>query len=593
MPLYAWSLIALAGVAGWVALQHGVLALRQRGGLHASFAALAAVVACQCVVRTLYHTSTVLPDAELLSAISWVLLLVECLLLTDLVHRFADAARGFVRAVAGGLVVVGAAALIAPHGFFTAAPQAVAQAVLPWGESYGFFAVGYGWPYWLLVAMASAAMARCLQLAWATWRREGRKRHLALLGSLLAIVASTAANVVADAVGAVHPPFFHHGFALLALVMGAVLSDEAVRARRLQERLDAQGRLAELGQLSGGVAHDFGNILTGILGSAELLETETDEAHRRQLVRSVAVSGRRGLDLVRQLTAFASGRVRPTERIDVHAAVREVVGLVRAGRGRAVQFSFALRAPLAAIDGDPAQLHSLLLNLLVNARDATAGRPDPVVGIESGLGPPEPEWRLRGALDADSLLWLAVRDNGSGMDEAVLARLFEPYFTTKGAAGTGIGLLQVERAVAALRGAIAVRSSPGQGSEFRVWLPLSEFGSGWAPPPGTRVLVWIPDASLRLLVCRALDTLGWVSEGSADGSASARPALVVASADAAPAEALMAAVRDRPLVCLGEPPAGVPATVLPAGADAIALHEALRARLTGSGPRRRTVATEH
>jgi signal transduction histidine kinase len=593
MPLYAWSLIALAGVAAWVAVQHGVLAVRQRGGLHAAFAALAAAVACQCVVRTIYHGSTHLPDAELLSAISWVLLLVECFLLTDLVHRFAGAGRGFVRVLAVGLAAVGAAALIAPHGFFDDAPTAVAQAVLPWGERYGFFAVGYAWPYWLLVVVASAAMARCLQLAWLAWRRDGRKRHLALLGSLLAIVLSTAANVVADATGAIHPPFFHHGFALLALVMGAVLSDEALRARRLQERLDAQGRLAELGQLSGGVAHDFGNILTGILGSAELLESETDESHRRQLVRSVAVSGRRGLDLVRQLTAFASGRVRPSERIDVHEAVREVVGLVRAGRGRAIAFDFRLRAPLAAIDGDPAQLHSLLLNLLVNARDATAGRPDPRVEIESGLGPPEPEWRLRGAVDSESLLWLAVRDNGSGMDEAVQARLFEPYFTTKGTAGTGIGLIQVERAVAALHGAIAVRSSPGSGSEFRVWLPLSEVGSGYAPPPGTRVLVWIPDASLRLLVCRALDTLGWITEGTADGSSSARPALIVASADAAPAEALAEVVRERPLVCLGEPPAGIHATVLPPGADAIALHEALRARLTGSGPRRRTVPTEH
>jgi signal transduction histidine kinase len=511
MPLYAYSLVALAAIAAWVAMHHGLVAMRQRNPVQRSFALLAIVVSVQCLARLCFHLSDDLPRLLHIDLLCWCLQLLECWLLTDFVDRSTGSrARTFVYAVGVALALLMAALFAMPHGYFAEAPRGMIMNRLSWGEMMPTIDVPYGLGYWGLVAIALACFLRTLHLAWSAWWRTRQHRHLALLGSLLLILLAVGANVVADTLGIVMVPLVEHGFAALALVMGIVLTDQALAASRLEERLRRNERLTALGQLAGGVAHDFGNILTGVIGSAELLEGSlSDRPRDLELVKAVSVSGRRGLALVQQLTAFASGRQTSPERIELHSVLREVAGLIQTGRGRAINIDFKLHAPLTEVDGDPTQLHSLVLNLLVNARDAMGVAGNGRIVIESGLGQPADGTRLRHHPKGEHLVWFSISDSGPGIPPEVLPRIFDPYFSTKGQDGSGIGLAQVDKALLALGGAVLVDSTPGRGTCFKIWLPLTDDSSFFLPAADTRVLVWIEDATLRLLIGQTLDALGY------------------------------------------------------------------------------------
>jgi len=510
MPFYAYSLIAVAAIAAWSAIHHGLVAWRQRNATQRSFALLAVTVAVECVSRTLYHGSQDLALLRSLDLANSALQMLECWLLLDFVDRVtASGRRGLVAAagVALGLLTVALYAL--PHGFLASAPAGVAVHILPWGERFALLDAPYGTAYWIMAGVCFAILLLDIALAWRAWRQKHAKRHLALLASLMLITAAVAFNVAGDIRGDIIPPVVEHGFAGLALVMGAVLTDQALTAARLEERLRRNERLTALGQLAGGVAHDFGNILTGVIGSAELLEGSlANRPKELELIRAVGGSGRRGLALVHQLTAFASGKQAAAERIELHGMLREVANLVQTGRGRSIVVDLRLQAPLTDVDGDPSHLHSLVLNLLINARDAmglSGGR----ITVESGIGRPPEGKPLRHNPTSERLVWFSVADNGPGIPPDVLPRIFEPFFTTKGEGGSGIGLAQVDKALLALGGTIAVDSTPGAGTRFTVWLPLSEDSSCYIPAADTRVLVWIEDATTRMLIGQTLDALGY------------------------------------------------------------------------------------
>ncbi|MBN8526763.1 MAG: hypothetical protein J0M02_15635 [Planctomycetes bacterium] len=529
MPLYAFSLVAVSAIAAWSAVHHGLMAWRQRDAVQRSFALLAIVVAAECIGRTIYHAGDSLPLLRGLDKLNSTMQLLECWLLLDFVDRFTGSGmRRLVLAL--GVVLAGFAALVLalPQGLMAHVPTAVVVHEMPWGEAYALMNAPYGTPYWFMVSVAGSTVILDAALAWRAWRRTGRRRQLALLASLLLIFAAVGINITGDAVGAVIPPLVEHGFAGLALVMGAVLTDQALTAARLEERLRRSERLTALGQLAGGVAHDFGNILTGVIGSAELLEGSLASRPKEQeLMRAVATSGRRGLALVQQLTAFASGRQIAAERIELHAMLREVAALVQTGRGRTLTVDLQLRAPLTEVDGDPAQLHSLVLNLLVNARDAM-GQSGGRVTIRSGNGDPPAGAALRHRPIGEHLVWFSVSDTGPGMSAEVQARIFEPFFTTKGDAGTGLGLAQADKALLALGGAVAIDSAPGRGTTFTVWLPLTEDSSCFLPAAGTRVLVWVGDETLRLLIEQTLDTLGYRTLHSLEAAAEGRIHAIIA-----------------------------------------------------------------
>lgn len=237
----------------------------------------------------------------------------------------------------------------------------------------------------------------------------------------------------------------------------------------LRARLGDAHRLETLGRLSGGLAHDFQNLLTVILGYSDMLMdvTAPDDRLRASLVREIQRAAEQGAALTAQVLAFgrtAGVGPRPT---DLGALTAELELIVRWLAGRRTEVVFA-GGPARAF-ADPAQLRQVIINLVLNARDAMpeGGSLTITTGVAAiGEGAEGPAGRYAS---------VAVADTGCGMDAATQARLFEPFFTTKAPGrGTGLGLALVQDALRQAGGFVRVASVPGRGSTFEVYLPEAD-----------------------------------------------------------------------------------------------------------------------
>ena len=279
----------------------------------------------------------------------------------------------------------------------------------------------------------------------------------------------------------------------------AALEEQVARrevAERERERLEAQVRRASkleaLGTLAGGIAHDMNNLLQPIMGFGEALRDTPGlpDPARVQAERVVEAAGR-ARDLVGQILTFGR-QVQPVlEVVDLAAVAREVDGLLRASLGADIDLHVDLQAGLSddrdaaslTVLGDRGQLHQVLVNLCTNAAQATGDRRGRIT-VELGAVEPVPRGDLNEVVHPPSthagapLVWLSVTDQGAGIEQQTMERLFDPFFTTRSAAGgTGLGLAIVHGIVSRLGGGIHVSSSPGAGTRFTLALP-------WADPAG-------------------------------------------------------------------------------------------------------------
>jgi len=262
-------------------------------------------------------------------------------------------------------------------------------------------------------------------------------------------------------------------------VTGLVAISSDVTERRHMERLlDRSRRLDALGTLSGGVAHDFNNLLTAILGSAELarrnVERLPDSREARRIdgaLGRILAASERASGLTRQLLAFGRRQTGRVVVLDPNAAIRALEDLARGMIGEAVRLEFRPGRDVANVRIDPAQFEQIVLNLLINARDAVRehGRiqvDTTVVDVDAAYVERNPE-----ATPGRKVV-MRVSDDGVGMDERTLAHVFDPFFTTKPAGtGSGLGLATVYGLVRQAGGHVEVDSRPAQGSTFRVFLP--------------------------------------------------------------------------------------------------------------------------
>ena len=240
-------------------------------------------------------------------------------------------------------------------------------------------------------------------------------------------------------------------------------------------------KLEAVGQLTGGVAHDFNNLLTIIVGALDLMQRHPEDAARRaRMVEAAQGAARRGERLTQQLLAFSRRQALKPERISVDALLKESEPLLRRAVGEAVGLSIAAGVPNALAYVDPSQFEAAVMNLVVNARDATP--PGGSIRVETfrhALAAGEVE-----DAPAGEYLCVAVHDTGEGMNADVIARVFEPFFTTKETGrGTGLGLSQAYGFARQSGGAIAVESAPGQGATVRIYLPIAEGEAQRAPDP--------------------------------------------------------------------------------------------------------------
>jgi two-component system, cell cycle sensor histidine kinase and response regulator CckA len=284
------------------------------------------------------------------------------------------------------------------------------------------------------------------------------------------------------------------------------------------EKLRQAEKMEVIGRLVGGVAHDFNNLLTVILGYGELLlgQVESDAQVRESIVEIVE-SGKRASGLTRQLLAFCRKEVYTPVALDLNAHVESMEKMLKRLVGESIQFSTTLAGRLDHVQADPGQIEQVVMNLVVNARDAmpTGGH----ISIETETVQVARGQKSFPQAAPGSYVQLSVQDTGCGMDAATLARIFEPFFTTKGAGkGTGMGLATVQEIVAQCVGHISVESRPGAGSTFRVIFPPVSSGlSAWevdsapqAIPRGSETILVVEDETPVLrLMARVLRIQGY------------------------------------------------------------------------------------
>jgi two-component system, cell cycle sensor histidine kinase and response regulator CckA len=248
-------------------------------------------------------------------------------------------------------------------------------------------------------------------------------------------------------------------------------------------------RMVAAGRLLGGVAHDFANVLTLIAGYSELLLNRVgDNAALGPELEEIRKAAAHGARLTAQLLTFSRGQNSGVEPVDLNATVTELAGMLRLVIGEHVELELDLQPMPHKVLADPGQMEQVVMNLVLNARDAmpSGGR----IRIETALGEIEADAAREHGVAAGKCVMLSVTDNGRGIAAEALAHIFEPFFTTKDEGkGTGLGLSTVYRIVKESGGIIWAQSAPGKGAKFTLCLPRAprEVSNGCVrpePPPG-------------------------------------------------------------------------------------------------------------
>jgi two-component system, cell cycle sensor histidine kinase and response regulator CckA len=317
-------------------------------------------------------------------------------------------------------------------------------------------------------------------------------------------------------------------------VLEGSVVDITERKKAEAERLDLERRIASsqrlegLGILAGGVAHNFNNLLTVILGHAELLRVSHPDDHdTASAVAEIMKAGYRSRDLVSQLLALRRKQLIELKPVDLNTVVRDCSSLLRHALRENIAIEYDLSDTPCLVAADPGQIEQVLLNLALNAQDAIHGEGRFSVATTEILMNSEFS-RRQGDLPAGRYFLLVVSDTGEGMDEDTVGKIFDPFFTTKEQGrGTGLGLTTVYGIVKQHNGAISVESRPGAGARFLIYFPRSVETPAHvqAPEPeqperGTETILLVEDETpIRTLLSRHLRALGYTVVEAADGVA--------------------------------------------------------------------------
>jgi len=252
------------------------------------------------------------------------------------------------------------------------------------------------------------------------------------------------------------------------------LRRDVTNVMRLEKNLAQAQKHEALGTLAGGIAHDFNNILTAILGyTAITMSTVGRDSKAYDSLEKIVKAGRRAADLVSQILAFSRQTEHEPQPMRLQSVVKEALKLLRGTLPSTIEIRENIDAEVGAIFADVTQIHQVIMNLCTNAYHAMRMKGGVLtvsleqVVIDPRFGPQQPD------ILSGTYAKLSVIDTGHGMDMATLERIFEPYFTTKGAGeGTGLGLATVQGIVESHKGTVTVQSHPGQGTTFCVYLPV-------------------------------------------------------------------------------------------------------------------------
>ena len=311
-------------------------------------------------------------------------------------------------------------------------------------------------------------------------------------------------------------------------VVGAiVMSMDVTSQRKLETQLRMAQKMEAVGLLAGGVAHDFNNLLTAIKGFTSLLQMSLrDDEQSGEFLGEINKAADRAAALTAQLLAFSRRQLLRPEPLDLNARIRDLERMLQMLLRENGSLTLALSTDLKEVLADPGQIEQVILNLVVNARDAIRGVPGGTVSIRTSNAELDGELAPWGEIDVPGpYVRLDVSDNGMGMDRATQARIFDPFFTTKEAGqGTGLGLATVFGIVKQSGGYVWVDSEPGAGSTFSVYLPHAQGAARSSGPNRTmagggneQVLLVEDEHAVRRVVRRALEVHGYTVHEAADG----------------------------------------------------------------------------
>ncbi len=300
---------------------------------------------------------------------------------------------------------------------------------------------------------------------------------------------------------------------------------------KLEEQYRQAHKMEAVGQLAGGVAHDFNNILQTILGYANLLQADFPGTElQREYLDEIRQGGERAATLTRQLLAFSRRQVISLEPLDLNRVTEELLKMLRRVIGANIRLEYFPGAHLGSVRGDTNMIEQILLNLAINARDAMTEGGKLTIETQNVLIDSQYCSDHTGVAPGRYAL-LSVTDTGAGMDQETLERVFEPFFTTKEEGkGTGLGLAMVYGVVAQHEGMIRVYSEPGKGTTFKIYLPICERKAGAVgnlvegPVVGGKetILLAEDDRMVRNLAVRVLEEAGYTVLAAADGAEAVR-----------------------------------------------------------------------
>jgi two-component system cell cycle sensor histidine kinase/response regulator CckA len=303
--------------------------------------------------------------------------------------------------------------------------------------------------------------------------------------------------------------------------------EDITERKNLEAQLLRAQRLESIGTLAGGIAHDLNNVLAPILMSCQLLKLDARDDHTRKLINAIKHNAERGADLIKHILSFARGAQERRIPILARQLVREIVGIATGTFPKSIQVRADLPPDLWTVSGDPTQLHQVLLNLCVNARDAMPSGGElsitaENVELDAERAAVNPEGK------AGPYVVFKVSDTGTGIPPDIRDKIFDPFFTTKEIGkGTGLGLFTALGIVKSHGGFMVLQTQPGKGTTFYIWLPAmsthpaadTDSDEPRILPRGHGEIVLVVDdeASVRTITKQTLEAYGYSVLTAADG----------------------------------------------------------------------------
>jgi two-component system cell cycle sensor histidine kinase/response regulator CckA len=304
------------------------------------------------------------------------------------------------------------------------------------------------------------------------------------------------------------------------------INTDILEKKRMESHFLRSQRIESIGTLAGGIAHDLNNVLLPIILSIDLLRRSVHEPHLAGILTNIELSAKRGASMVQQVLSFARGMDGERHKLDARTVIQDISHFVRDAFPKNIAYSTQMAADLPGLMGDATQVHQVLLNLCLNARDAM---PDGgTLTIQVHTINLEETAALAGAIKGGTYLVFQITDTGTGISEEVKEKIFDPFFTTKDLGkGTGLGLSTVMAIVKSHGGFITVSSKPGHGTSFHAHFPAEPLDK--SPPEaaltsdkprgqGQLILLVDDEDSVRFITQQTLQVYGYRVLAATDGS---------------------------------------------------------------------------